>query len=606
VSIIDVLLTLIPRTSMPPAPPRRVLTAVALALAAGATAVLVAPTAAAAPRDAGFTLTILHNNDGESQLRGAPGQPDFGGIARFVALEEQLERQARRDRSAVVTLSSGDNFLAGPDFQASLDEGPPFYDAIALDRVRYDAIALGNHEFDFGPDVLAGFISGFSPRTPFLSANLDVSAEPALDRLADRGRIASSTVVRQGRERIGVVGATTPLLRAVSSPRNVAIDPDVRAAVQAEVDALTGQGINKIILISHLQDIDEDQALVAQLRDVDVAIAGGGSELLANPDDLLLPGDTAALPYPLQVGDAAGRQIPVITTSGNYEYLGRLVVDFDAKGVVTRIDDSSGPVRVSGVAPDAVQPDRYVQRRVVEPVERYVAELAETVIAQSEVPLDGTRTSVRSVETNLGDLLADALLDAGVDGAAEFGVTPPQVALQNGGGIRNDSVFPAGSITELDTFAVAPFPNFVAVVPDVPRAQFKEILENAVSRVPGDGRFAQVAGFRFTYDATATAQVVTDDGTVTTPGTRVREVVLDDGTVVVQDGQVVDGAPIAVATNDFSARGGDQYPFRGLPFTTVGVSYQQALAGYITDDLAGSISAADYPEGGEDRITRLD
>jgi 5'-nucleotidase / UDP-sugar diphosphatase len=87
----------------------------------------------------------------------------------------------------------------------------------------------------------------------------------------------------------------------------------------------------------------------------------------------------------------------------------------------------------------------------------------------------------------------------------------------------------------------------------------------------------------------------------------VREVVLDDGTVIVQGGQVVDGAPIAVATNDFSARGGDQYPFRGLPFTTVGVSYQQALSGYITadDDLAGSITAADYPAGGEGRITRL-
>jgi 2',3'-cyclic-nucleotide 2'-phosphodiesterase (5'-nucleotidase family) len=595
---------------MPPSSsPRRAVTAVALTLAAGISAVLTAPVAAAAPPrpDAAFTLTILHNNDGESQLRGAPGRPDFGGIARFVALEQQLEDQARRDRSAVVTLSSGDNFLAGPDFQASLDKGPPFYDAIALDRVRYDAIALGNHEFDFGPDVLADFVSGVGPRTPFLSANLDVSGEPALDRLADRGRIASSTVVRQGRERIGVVGATTPLLRAVSSPRNVQVDPDVRAAVQAEVDALTGQGIDKIVLISHLQSIDEDQALVAQLRDVDVAIAGGGSELLANPDDVLVPGDSADLPYPVRVADAAGREVPVVTTAGNYTYLGRLVVDFDADGAVTRIDESSGPVRVSGVAPDAVAPDPVVQRRVVEPVEEYVAELAQSVVAQSEVPLDGTRTSVRSVETNLGNLLADALLDAGADGAAEFGVAPPQVALQNGGGIRNDSVFPPGPITELDTFAVAPFSNFVAVVPDVPRAQFKEILENAVSRVPGDGRFAQVAGFRFTYDAAGTAQVGADDGTVTTPGTRVREVVLDDGTVIVQDGQVVDGPPIAVATNDFSARGGDQYPFRGLPFTTVGVSYQQALAGYLAaaDDLAGTVTAADYPAGGEGRITRL-
>jgi 5'-nucleotidase / UDP-sugar diphosphatase len=92
---------------------------------------------------------------------------------------------------------------------------------------------------------------------------------------------------------------------------------------------------------------------------------------------------------------------------------------------------------------------------------------------------------------------------------------------------------------------------------------------------------------------------------VLTPGNRVRSVVLDDGTVVVADGSVVPGDPVAVATNDFSARGGDQYPFRGLPFTTVGLTYQQALARYLVEDLNGLISAADYPEGGEGRITRI-
>jgi 5'-nucleotidase len=138
----------------------------------------------------------------------------------------------------------------------------------------------------------------------------------------------------------------------------------------------------------------------------------------------------------------------------------------------------------------------------------------------------------------------------------------------------------------------------------VPRAQFKEILENAVSAAPAaDGRFAQVAGFSFGYDPTRTAQVVNDAGTVLTPGERVRSVTLADGTVIVADGQVVAGAPVAVATNDFSARGGDQYPFRGLPFTTVGVTYQQALASYLVTDLGGLVSQADYPEGGSGRIT---
>src|SRR5690606_29283627 len=115
-----------------------------------------------------------------------------------------------------------------------------------------------------------------------------------------------------------------------------------------------------------------------------------------------------------------------------------------------------------------------------------------------------------------------ALLATGQENAAQFGVAPPQVALQNGGGIRNNSLIPPGPLTELDTFAIAAFSNFVSVVPDVPRAQFKEILENAVSRAPAaDGRFAQVAGFRFTYDPNATAQVVDDAGNVLTPGARV-------------------------------------------------------------------------------------
>ncbi|MDX1430641.1 MAG: 5'-nucleotidase, partial [Rhodothermales bacterium] len=179
---------------------------------------------------------------------------------------------------------------------------------------------------------------------------------------------------------------------------------------------------------------------------------------------------------------------------------------------------------------------------------------------------------------------------------------------QNGGGIRNDNVIPAGPITELNTFEMVPFSNFVSIIPDISRAQFKEILENAVSRTqPGDvpggsGRFAQISGFAFEWDPTGTAQSLNEDGTVATPGTRIQSVVLDDGTAIVTDGSVVDGPAVVVATIDFLARGGDEYPFRGADFTTVGVTYQQALANYLVDALGGVISAADYPEGGEGRI----
>jgi 5'-nucleotidase, C-terminal domain len=146
----------------------------------------------------------------------------------------------------------------------------------------------------------------------------------------------------------------------------------------------------------------------------------------------------------------------------------------------------------------------------------------------------------------------------------------------------------------------------VAVVEGIPPEQLKEIMENAVSAVENaDGRFAQIAGFTLIWDPNGTPQALDEDANVMTAGTRVVEITLDDGTPIVAGGAVVPGAPaVNIATIDFSARGGDQYPFRGAPFVTfAGVTYQQALSGYIQDDLGGVITATDYPEGGEGRIT---
>jgi 2',3'-cyclic-nucleotide 2'-phosphodiesterase (5'-nucleotidase family) len=261
--------------------------------------------------------------------------------------------------------------------------------------------------------------------------------------------------------------------------------------------------------------------------------------------------------------------------------------------------------------PDGVAPDPEVQTRVVAPVEAFVSELAARIVATSEVELDGRRSRVRTVETNLGNLVGDALLWQARERAAEFGAPLPQVALQNSGGIRNDNVIPPGSLSELTTFSVLPFSNFVAVVPNLSREQFKELLENAVSRVEfTDGRFAQIAGFEFSYTTTATtAQVVNTAGEVLTPGTRVRSVVLDDGTVIVADGVVQPGAGITIATIDFLANGGDQYPYRGVPFTILtGVTYQLALENYLRTGLNGVVTAAAYPAtppAPPARITRL-
>jgi len=162
---------------------------------------------------------------------------------------------------------------------------------------------------------------------------------------------------------------------------------------------------------------------------------------------------------------------------------------------------------------------------------------------------------------------------------------------------------------------MAPFPNFVSIVPDIPREQFKEILENAVACTQdadfvanpncGSGRFAQVSGIAFTWSASGVGQILDLDGNVLMPGTRILDAVLDDGTVLVSGGGVVPGPALTIATADFLARGGDQYPFRGAPYTTIGVTYQQALSNYISVGLGGVIDGPDYVFDVNNRIFEL-
>ena len=546
-----------------------------------------------------FTLTILHNNDGESKLL-----PDedagFPGVARFVARMKAMQAEAAGTGSGVVTLTSGDNFLASQELNVSLARDGALYDSIALSGL-YDAMALGNHDFDLGPEVTARFIEGFDPAVTFLSANADFSGEQVLQQLVDDGRLAASTVVDAGGQQVGVIGAVTPQLPNISSPRNVAIS-DVLAAVQAETEQLTAQGVNKIVLVSHLQDVNEEVALVGNLAGVDVVIAGGGDDLLRNEGDSCMPDDEPAGPYPMLVEDSTGTDVPVITAPGGYRCIGSLTVVFDGDGNIV-----SHGGRSTGVGFDVV-PDPAVQSSVVEPLAAAVAEIDADVIGASEVDLDGRRAMVRTGSTNQGNLHADALRATAANLAGAFGTPPPDVAIQNGGGIRNDAVIPAGPITAGDTWDIAPFRNFV-VVGEVPRETFHVLLEQAVDRIPGaGGQFPQVSGFTFAYDPAAPARETDRAGDCSlagNPGSRIREVTLDDGTAIVRDGAVVPGDPVVLATIDFLANGGDCYPLAGIEFTKLGVSYQQALADYIAEDLGGRITAADYPAGGDNRITTV-
>lgn len=622
------------------------------------------------PADGATALTLLHNNDGESSLLPSTitlsgVTTTFGSVAAFKTVTDREIRSARDAGRSVIDVYAGDAFLAGATLTCSnpQDAAGPVFDAVAQRRIAYDAHVFGNHEFDFTPTFLERFIREFADhegrRTqPFLSANLDFGAEPAwADLLAADGLIVGEAM--DGRvvaraavivdptttARIGIVGATTPLLPTISSPRDVVVTSeeiaDTAPIVQAEIDRLTSLGVTKVLVVSHLQDIANDVQLIGLLRDVDAAVAGGGDELLANAGiDLLIPGDGAganpiAGPYPRPVSDADGKTVPVVTTNGNYKYVGRLDLAFDADGVATV--EGGGPKRVlvtgGGAPADAVAPDPALLAEVQNPVQSCLATLAATPVAETEVLFDRGRPGVRARQANGGNLVADAWLDTYDRYAANVGLPPRDatvIAIQNGGGIRdNGSNFLPGTgvtgvISRLDLLNMLPFDNTMVVVSGVTAAELKQILERSAASLPAQGgQFLQVAGLTVTYDVSFAANVTLTNGTITVPGERVREVALADGTVLVTGGVVQPGAPdVRIVTNNFTAGGGDNYPtLAGKPRTTLrnagglAIPYELPVREYLAGFPIGGgvlplVPASDgryapYPTGGEARITIL-
>jgi len=579
------------------------------------------------------SLTILHNNDAESSLfeRIISGQP-YAGAARFVTAVNTTRADALGAGRDVLTLNAGEATLASPVFNAGLPNGP-FLDAIVVDRIGYDAQVIGNHEFDFGPNVLAEFVRETPNSGKYLSANLDFSGEAQLQALVGSGRIAKSTIITRGAERYGIVGATTEEIPFITSPGNV-ITNAVIPAVQAEIDALLAAGVNKIIVVSQLQTPQVDVQLINSLRGIDILVSGGYNPLLRN-DIAARTGATAgardvfgqenvgrypAASYSAPVAgppargfnyttgaallNADGKQTYLVSTSGEYEYLGRLDVEFDAAGDVVEIKNTSRPILINS----SFAPDSFIQANVINPANAIIASLAANVIAISEVALDGTRGSVRNRETNLGDLMADAFIFQ----AKQADKRDPSVlqnsrvvGLQNGGGIRNTAVQPAGNISELFTFQTAPFTNFVSVFNDVTPQQLKGLVEFSVSQVGGGG-FGQWGGIKFIYNP---ARAV---------GDRIIFMEFEDG----QDiyglnkfgvGQYIYTGLLDFVTINFTANGGDNYPFRALGLTDyenivdetgTTISYQQALFDYLSNErgLDGVVRAADYPTAGEGRI----
>ena len=557
-----------------------------------------------------FTLQLLHTADQEAGIPALDDAPNFSAVLNALK-NEDADSDGNADYENTLLLSSGDAYIPGIFLDASADpslapllgeEGRGRSDIIIQNELGFQAIALGNHEFDLGTEFVASVIApdGDYPGAnfPYLSSNLDVSTDENLAPLvaADGqeassipGKIAKSAIVTINGEKIGVVGATTPTLASISSPGGVTISPEnpediaaLAAEIQKSVDALLADNpdLNKVVLISHMQQIAIEEQLAGLLKNVDIIMAGGSNTRLTDSTDRLRDGDQSQGAYPIVKTDADGKPVAVINTDGNYKYVGRLVVDFDANGEI--IADSIDPEVSGAYATDAAgvaavngTPDPEIVA-ITDALREVITDLESNTFGVTDTFLNGTRSDVRTQETNLGNLTADANL-----AIAKETDESVVISIKNGGGIRDNigriitppgatepeflppegnelAGKPEGGISQVDIQNALRFNNGLTLL-TATAEELLAIVEHGVSASADGatpGRFPQVSGLKFSFD---------DDSEA---GERVESlaVVDEDGEiidVVVKDGELQGDASrtFRLVTLGFLAGGGDDYPF---------------------------------------------
>ncbi|MBS7542959.1 ExeM/NucH family extracellular endonuclease [Ancylobacter oerskovii] len=593
------------------------------------------------PPMAAYTLQLMHLSDGEAGLLAGDTAPNLAALV-----------DAFDDAYAnTLILSGGDNYIPGPFLNAGADSslnavigataaGRP--DIAMLNAIGVEVSAIGNHEWDLGSSMFADAIRASGAWTgadfAYVSANLDFANDSAMKGLADnslggtagdlagqeassvKGKVAPWVTVTEGGEKIGILGATTQILERISSPSGTEVngfpkageagdgtteidDMELLAAqLQPIIDEMIASGINKIILQSHLQQLDNEKQLATLLEGVDIILSAGSHTRLGDADDeaVAFPGHDAnfADTYPLPVENAEGKTTLIVNTDSEYTYLGRLVVDFDENGDIiadsltanqsingayastdenvaeawgTTVENLEETAFAEGTKGDQVQD-------VAEAVDAVIASKDGNVFGYTDVYLEGERTFVRNQETNLGNLTADANAHAAREAVGD---EPFIVSLKNGGGIRSqigtvepatgdkvppaanpDADKPAGAVSELDTENALRFDNKLMMFDTTPEGLLN-ILNWGAGLSANNGGFPQIGGVRFSFNP----DLPGNDGT--TPGSRIQDIALIDENgnflaLIVDDGVVVEGAPevISVVTLSFTANGGDGYPVK--------------------------------------------
>ena len=456
-----------------------------------------------------FDLTIMHTNDTHANL---------DNIAKRVTLVNEV----REENPNNLLLDAGDVFsgtLYFNEFEGQADL--PF-----MNLMKYDAMTFGNHEFDLGSSEnghqsLADFIKG--AEFPFVAANVDFSADANLAAFekdgytdaAANGEIYEGIIKEIDGEKVGIFGLTTEETATISSANDVAFTDYIESAKDA-VAAFEAQDVDKIIALTHIgyddnANVDNDKELATAVPAIDVIVGGHTHSKLVEP---------------VKIGKT------VIVQSEQYNnFLGKLDVTFNAAGDVTAYEGELLPVAAAAEDADA--------KKLLEPYKAAVEEVKNEEIGVTlEDALNGERASVRTGETDLGNLITDGMLAAGK--VIDKDVT---IALTNGGGIR--ASLDAGPITKGDVLTMMPFGNSLAIM-ELTGAELREALELSVKDFPlQSGGFLHFSGLFYNYDAKAPV------------GDRVASVFTQEADGGYAD--LDDAATYKVATNTFTAKGGDGF-----------------------------------------------
>jgi 5'-nucleotidase/UDP-sugar diphosphatase len=406
--------------------------------------------ASSAPR--ARALTILYFNDIHGHLE--PWKPDssasrtVGGIARIAALVDRIRRENRRAGRATLVLEAGDVLQGTP--MSAIFQGEPDFEAFNL--MKLDAMAIGNHEFDFGIENLRARIR--QARFPVLSANV-FTAE---GRPLSRSSVVLSPVPGL---RVGVIGLTTAETPQTTFPTNVTgLTFDDPVATARHAVPVLEQQCDLVVALTHI-GTGEDRRLAREVPGVDVVVGGH--------NHLKIDG-------PVREGETV-----IVQAQDNGRFLGRLDLTVD-NGRVTSASGSLIPIE-DGMAERA---------DIAKLVGRYAGQLdakLKVPVGRSSVLLDGERGNVRTRETTLGNFVADLVREA----------AHTDVAILNAGSLR--ATIGAGTVTFGDVLTALPFNNTLVAV-KVPGRTIREALDHAAAQDPAElpGSFVQVSGLRFAIE----------------------------------------------------------------------------------------------------------